>query len=378
MAKKPKPNTTTEQLHHADQQAHTEFATHIPQLNVLGDSPLAATQAFQDRFNLAERLGPIYDILRHPKTSMPMAIAIYGGWGSGKTTAMHWLESLLNEWNKSKNRTSQKHHRVRTVWFDPWKYDNKEDVWRGLLSEVIIESTRVENASPQKVMKAIRNFGGFLGQSFVHVMAGMTLKGGVTGAEAELSLSGIKDILDEYKQTTRPEKAYLNEFENTLKDWITTTLGEDERMVIFIDDLDRCMPDVALQVLEALKLYLNIDRLIFVVGVDKPVIESLVQARYDELKVKNLSADKYLAKMFQVEQEIEPDEDMVRDFFLGQLDDVEYWQHMSEEHKDIFTHEIMDLAKRNPREVKRLINSAIMEGTARILARRVNREEPQT
>jgi len=46
-------------------------------------------------------------------------------------------------------------------------------------------------------------------------------------------------------------------------------LGEDDRMVIFIDDLDRCLPEVALQVLEALKLYFNIDGVAFVLGIDR-------------------------------------------------------------------------------------------------------------
>ncbi len=85
-------------------------------------------------------------------------------------------------------------------------------------------------------------------------------------------------------------------------------------MVIFIDDLDRCMPEIALQVLEALKLYLNIEKLIFVVGVDKTVIDKLVKEHYKQLGLDEDKSKNYLAKMFQVEVQVEPSEQQISDF----------------------------------------------------------------
>jgi len=184
----------------------------------------------------------------------------------------------------------------------------------------------VENVSTRTVISAAKKFGLFLGKSFIHALASIKLKGsisadvGATKAEAgaDVDLASIKEILSEYQHAAHPEKAYLNEFETTLRDWVKDTVGRygKERMVIFIDDLDRCMPDIALQVLEALKLYLNIPNLIFVLGVDKQVVETLVVEYYkklglikkkednesdlekDKRKKAETKAKQYLSKMF--------------------------------------------------------------------------------
>ena len=182
------------------QNHHEQFAEAPPELNVLSDLALHDTDAHNEQFGLQEKIGPIYDILRHPKTRTPMAIAIYGDWGSGKTSAMRWLQSLLNHWNDHppKGKKKEPHIRVKSVWFDPWKYDKKEDVWRGLLAEVIIKSINVEDVTLGELKKAVVDFGGFLGRSFVHAVAGLKLKATIpgTGTGAELSLTGLKDILD--------------------------------------------------------------------------------------------------------------------------------------------------------------------------------------
>jgi len=82
------------------------FARRKPELTVLTDHPLTDKQTKEffdlDPFNFRFKLGPVYDILRHPDTKTPTAILISGGWGTGKTSAMKWLHALLGEWNKQK------------------------------------------------------------------------------------------------------------------------------------------------------------------------------------------------------------------------------------------------------------------------------------
>lgn len=56
-----------------------------PQLTVLDDGALDPAEAdARDSFDLAFRIGPIYDVVRHPKTETPMAMAIYGDWGRAR------------------------------------------------------------------------------------------------------------------------------------------------------------------------------------------------------------------------------------------------------------------------------------------------------
>ena len=323
-----------------------------PVLPIISDHPLEKETAGQDKFDLCYRLGPIFDIIRHPKTAMPTTIAIYGDWGVGKTSAMKWLDALIGEWNKSKENAGKTN--VHTVWFYPWKYHDKEDVWRGLISEVILSSINVKGADLPRVEKAAKQFGLFLGRSFLHVLSAVNEKAG----------SAVQKTIEEFKRVDHPEKAYLNEFESSLKEWTDETLGKNDRMVIFIDDLDRCMPEIALQVLEAFKLYLNIKKLIFVVGVDRDVIEQLVKKHYKELGLDDSKSGNYLAKMFQTEVMVGPSERQVTDYLDEQLKQIEYFnkKHLSMDEKKLFKGLIEKLADRNPREVKRLINSAVMAG----------------
>ncbi|OGP57561.1 MAG: hypothetical protein A2V67_17515 [Deltaproteobacteria bacterium RBG_13_61_14] len=335
-----------------------------------------AVEAYQDeQFELFAKLGPVYDILRHPNTKTPLAIAIYGDWGTGKTTAMRVLQSMLKKWNEEGEAKDKV--LVRPVWFDPWKYSEREDVWRGLIAEVIIESTKIENIDERQLITAAKQFSGFLGRGFLHALAGLKLKAKAgtsgTGVEAEYSFSTLREIGEEFTKTAHPEKAYLNEFESTLKKWLEDTLGKDgkKRMVVFVDDLDRCLPKVALEVLEAFKLYLSMPNLAFVFGLDRTVVDDFIKKHYLEHGVKEIKAKKYLDKMFQVEINITPSEKQVNEYYekqiseLNKLTEEGYWDSkLSEDHRNILDQILRRYSAHNPREVKRLLNSALIHGAS--------------
>jgi len=344
-------------------QEFQQFAARGPELTVLTDHALKPEETYRDSFNMRYRLGPVYDILRHPDTQTPMAIVVYGDWGAGKTTAMKWLHGLIHEWNTSDK--AGKKIKIKPVWFYPWKYDNKEDVWRGLIAEVIWKAIDVKTASVKTVTEAFKILGMFIGKSAIDIISAAKMN--VPGFE--LSGEAAQQIAENFKDASHPEKQYLNQYENALKGWVKKSLCNDQRMVIFIDDLDRCMPEIALQVLEALKLYLNIEKLFFVVGVDRKVVDKLVKEHYKKLGLDEEKSGNYLAKMFQVEVQVEPSEQQISDFLDEQLKDISYWRepHLSKDERDIFRKLIFKLAERNPREVKRLINSALMMGAGAVM-----------
>ncbi|MHC4570053.1 MAG: KAP family P-loop NTPase fold protein [Planctomycetota bacterium] len=376
-----------------------QFVKRTPQLTVLTDQPLTPEDTKEtftdDPFNFRYKVGPVFDILRYrdPVSKnkekveqrdlrTPMAILISGGWGTGKTSAMKWLECLLEEWNRAGPTGGTK---VRPVWFYPWKYHKKEDVWRGLIAEVILNAMNKE-ADSRTIIEAFKTAALFIGKSAIDLAASTKIK----LSNLEISGKVLQDIKNNLTDAIYPEAAYLNPYEKVIQDWLNKTLSRNERMVIFIDDLDRCMPEVALQVLEALKLYLNTEKLIFVLGVDKEVVEKLVVEHYKKLglvraeekdrpetkeeKVKSeqdrthrlrdeQKARLYLSKMFQVEIELSPNQQQVRAFLDKHLAAAPYWSDsLSVEHQRLFRGLLLTLAGRNPREVKRILNSALMSG----------------
>ena len=384
-----------------------EFVERAPEMTVLTDHPLTTEEIEEsfadDSFNFRYKLGPAFDILRHPGTKTPTAIIITGDWGTGKTTAMKWLECLVEKWNKMGPAGRTK---VRPIWFYPWKYDNKEDVRRCLIAEVIINATYVRDPQTKKLKvdtaklkEGVKRLGLFAAKAALDLASAVKI--GLPGF-GEVDGNALEKIVEDFKGAAHPEKVYLQEYESVLEEWVTKSLGKDERRVIFIDDLDRCMPEIGLQVLESLKLYLNIPNLIFVLGVDKEVVEKLVvehnrklgliradekdkskteeklqseqeRARYKQDEEK---AKQYLSKMFQVEIDISPNQQQVRDFLDKQLGTVPYWSELSSEYQKLFRGLILTLAGRNPREVNRILNSALMSG-AGIKMIKIEKDKPE-
>ena len=145
-------------------------------------------------------------------------------------------------------------------------------------------------------------------------------------------------------------------------------------MVIFIDDLDRCSPDVTFEVLEALKLYLNIPKLVFVVGLDRRVVEDYVCHHYRKDQLDVSKARHYLDKMFQVEVEIPPSQMQIKGYLSLQIEALDaacdrYWSTnlknaWNGQYRRVIEDHVRRLAEHNPREIKRLLNSTLLRATA--------------
>ncbi|MFP6734666.1 MAG: P-loop NTPase fold protein [Rhodospirillales bacterium] len=126
----------------------------LPERTLTHDAPIAADDLGADAFELHKRLGRVYDAIRHPDTKTPLAIGIFGDWGTGKTSAMRGLDGRLQRWSKknpAKDKQGDSTIRLLTAWFYPWKYQDREDVWRGLLAEVILACLNRSPATLKKI-----------------------------------------------------------------------------------------------------------------------------------------------------------------------------------------------------------------------------------
>ena len=221
-------------------------------------------------------------------------------------------------------------------------------------------------------MTAARQFGKFLGGGFVRVLFSVkfSAEAGVKGVGKASANVDVKEaltgIIEEYGKHVKPQEAYYNVFEKALEDWITRCYKGNKRLVIFIEDLDRCLPKIALQVLEAIKLYLNIPNLVVIVGVDRQVIDAVVMKHYenslggkvaDEIGTK---ARQYLDKMFQVEAPIAPNNLQVKEYIAARVKETALWNNLAEEHRIMFEGIIGEFADINPRSVVRALNTAIV------------------
>ena len=90
---------------------------------------------------------------------------------------------------------------------------------------------------------------------------------------------------------------FRNDFEELLKE------SEIERLVVIVDDLDRCLPNTAIETLEAIRLFLFVKKAAFVIGADEAMIEYAVKKYFPDLPASasyNSYAKNYLEKLIQV------------------------------------------------------------------------------
>lgn len=121
-------------------------------LPLLSDHAISNSDLEADHFRLEKKLGAVVDAIRLKDTATPFSIMLTGGWGAGKTSAMSWLDATFK--SEKQVNSSPNYCNVDTCWFYPWKYQNKEDVWRGLIAEVILRAMRVEGVDSAKILKA--------------------------------------------------------------------------------------------------------------------------------------------------------------------------------------------------------------------------------
>ena len=297
------------------------------------------------------------------KSAPQFAVGIFGGWGSGKTTLMQAIEARLDP------------EITIPVRFSAWRYEKEPNLLIPLL-DVIREALIAWAASDRPGREAARKTALTIGRVITSLVAAVSFKLGVPGG-AELTIKGLDALAQVDKEEKaiaeeeRPRSAYHAGF-SALTLAFRRFAGQDpgRRIVVFIDDLDRCLPQGALEVLESMKLFFDVEGFVFVVGLDRAVIEWSVDAKYQaqagtapptgSTAFRVRGAD-YIKKIFQIPFQLRPVAVAQVDQFLDAM--IRENQVAEAQRKDLaevlrahLPYLVTDSGL-NPREVKRYINS---------------------
>jgi predicted KAP-like P-loop ATPase len=264
---------------------------------IITDEPAKDASDFR---NYSERLSQII-----VKSIPQFTVGIFGGWGTGKTTMMQMIKEEIDK-NYSDVAT--------TIWFDSWRYEREEySLMIPLLRTIILTLHNViDQTIDDKKKKILRKVtSGFV--KMIKAVArgtginfGGEIDTGIAKVSAGLSLD-FEKILDEYEDSSgEPEKrVYINQkkiiFHKHTSDYLREELDNiknKHRLIIFIDDLDRCTPDRALEILESIKTFFDIEGIIYVIGMDPATIDTIILSKYGEnSKINGLH---YLQKIVQL------------------------------------------------------------------------------
>ena len=330
-----------------------------------------------DALDFTPYVETLADIIQTGNT--PLTIGVFGTWGSGKTSLMKMVKKSLPS-------------DFTVAWFDAWKYDKEETLWRAFILSVLtaVRSTIKEGQPTEdleyletmlyraiEIEKAggvtidLTKFGGAIAKGGIQLALSFIPGGAVLsefvkkvqelGAEA-LTNEATEAIQRERTKIQIEQVRFLEQFQDKFRILIQQHVSNNgKRLVVFVDDLDRCLPEKAIEVLEAIKLFLDVQDCVFVLGIDLYVIARGIEMKYNDVENRTVAEGKphftiegikYLEKIIQLPFQIPPviQDDMGK--FVEGLSNE--WSH--EDCHKVFAEGLGD----NPRNIKRTVNTFLM------------------
>lgn len=237
---------------------------------------------------------------------LPACIGLYGDWGSGKSSLIKMCKSLLEKEDKE----------VKCLIFNGWLFENYDDAKTAILGE-ILDALKENTKNSKKAKKAfkvlyksvdkfkIAKSAMKLGLDFfmtggIAFLTDLTFKKVLDVTSNRISednfnniKTAIEDELD-YKGLREDIREFQKNFEELLEE------SKISRLVVFIDELDRCSPETILDTLEAIKLFLFTGKTAFVIGADERHIAYAVKSKFKDIEGQEIDIGKeYLEKLVQ-------------------------------------------------------------------------------
>ena len=254
----------------------------------------------EDLLGYTVHAGLLKSVVTNDK-NLPITVGLYGDWGSGKSSILKILEEELN-----------KDDDTVVVYFDGWSFESFDDAKMALIQGIVdaLEKDKRFFAKVgdkmndlkdafKKVRKSINwmRVLKFSVKTVVPVATAVSTGGAsliipmllsafndhkedleelLTGEKAEQFLKDTLNAEDE-------EKKYevVREFRKDFEDLIDKS--KQGKIIVLIDDLDRCLPRHIIENLEAIKLFLNVPKTAFVIAADKYIVSNAIKSEYKDI-----------------------------------------------------------------------------------------------
>lgn len=244
----------------------------------------------------------------------PVTIGVHGDWGAGKSSVLEMISARLDAEDK-----------VLCLKFNGWRFQGFEDAKIALIEGIVnglLEKRPMLNKATGALkdvvksvdlLKVAKKAGGLAWTTFTGIPTADQISGivrtlqGVLADPAALAtkesigqaIDGIQSVMKptESKSVPREVEAFREAFNHLLRD------AAIDQLIVLIDDLDRCLPDTAIETLEAIRLLVFTSRTAFVVAADEAMVEYAVRKHFPDLPETTGPRDyarNYLEKLIQV------------------------------------------------------------------------------
>lgn len=255
----------------------------------------------------------IIGLLRaHPDS--PVTIGVHGDWGAGKSSVLEMIAAQLDD---DTNVVCLKFNSWRFQGFEDAKIALIEGIVKGLLEKrpALRKATGALKDVVRSIdlLKVAKKAGGLAWTAFTGIPTRdqigsiVSMLQGCLDNPAELptkdnidaAIKGVESVMKpiESKSVPHEVEAFREAFDKLLEE------ARIDQLIVLIDDLDRCLPDIAIQTLEAIRLLVFTSRTAFVVAADEAMVEYAVRKHFPDLPETTGPRDyarNYLEKLIQV------------------------------------------------------------------------------
>ncbi|KEP38708.1 P-loop NTPase fold protein [Mycobacterium kansasii] len=246
-----------------------------PQIRLWDDNPSTL-----DLLGFDAVVEPIVAAVRE-RNIHPLTLSVQSPWGGGKSTILKLIEAEFKDDDT-----------CFVVSTNPWAYDDQVDVKGTLISEILhgIESQIPDPSIKAKVAEKAKELLGRISWSRAAVAIA---KGALT---FQVDPKQIAEIFQPKDPGGPDSMAGFNDAYKALLALIPNV----ERVVVLVDDLDRCLPDAVTATLEAIKLFLSTEKMVFVLAADQDMVRDAISVSLDGARRGDIFAKRYLEKIVQL------------------------------------------------------------------------------
>jgi len=217
-------------------------------------------------------------------------LGINNEWGTGKTTFVKmWQQQLKNEG-------------FQTIYFNAWENDFDSNPLVALMSELETLAT----AKNRKVFKSVVEKGAVLVKNIAPALAKSLIKKYVIDID-EIAVDVIEnaakastEILEGEIKEYSSKKKTIVEFRKELEKFVKQA-DNTKPLIFIVDELDRCRPNYAVEVLEQIKHFFSVSGIVFVLSIDKKHLASAVKGFYGS---EQIDSNEYLRRFIDLEYSI--------------------------------------------------------------------------
>ena len=222
-------------------------------------------------------------------SSDELVISLDGKWGEGKTTFVKMWQGLLDKEN------------IPNIYVNAYENDYSDDAFISIASAITAYIKEKKIKLPKFKEKAKK-----IGVQLLSVATKVGINVATSGAIQvndfkklkNINSAVVNDIISEKLESHKKNVELIQSFKDLLSK-IPNTLNpnEDKPLVIIIDELDRCKPTYAVDLIEKVKHLFSVKNVVFVLVMHKEQLEESVKSVYGQ----NIDAHTYLQKFINIE-----------------------------------------------------------------------------